>query len=612
MRKFLIVCAFFLFGWGLSAQTEFALLTDLHVSPGNANEQALAKIIDEINADKVPFVIITGDLTNQGSNEELAVVKKLFDRFTMPYYILPGNHETTWSQSAVKEYYRLFGNDRFCFKRGNQLFVGYNTGPYMKMGDGLVKREDLLWLDKKLSQEVTEGVKVFSFAHYPLIEGDLGNWREVVSLLKKYHTVVSFCGHGHQYQEMSFGNLKGIMVRSTFLGKDTVAGYTLVNISADSVFVNEKQPGKVPHRRFAFATNASDTMTFIKQDEVKCNLPQGIKLTMFYQDEASIFSGVAVDKKAIYFVNSLGDIKAVSKKSAQPLWKVATGYALYSTPLVSENRLIVPSTDGSIYALSAKNGKKLWQLNNGFPFVADGLIVDEKLYQGGFKKFYKIDLHSGKTEWLFDAMNNYCQAQPAVTENQVIFGAWDTNLYCLDKRSGSLLWKWNNGKNQNLYSPANCVPVVNDGKVIIVAPDRYMTAINLSNGKELWRNNDYTVRESQGISEDGKTVYAKLMNGNLLAVSAESPDFLPQFTTDAGLGYEHAPCPIMEKDGMIYLGSRNGIVVAVDAKTHKVFWSCKCGNSGVNKFFMDADGTIYFSLIEGKIFKLETSRNLIN
>jgi len=608
MRKYLIVCVSFIFSWQLSAQTEFALLTDLHVSPGNANERALARIVDDINASKVPFVIITGDLTNQGSNEELATVKHLFDRFEKPYYVLPGNHETTWSQSAVKEYYRLFGKDRFCFKSGNLLFVGYNTGPYMKMGDGCVKQEDLRWLGKMLSQEATEGVKVFSFAHYPLAEGELSNGREVVALLKKYQTVVSFCGHGHEYKQMAFGNLKGIMARSTFLGKDSIAGYTLVNITPDSVFVNEKLPGELPHRRFAFASDESNKMVLQPQKEIRQTLPEGIRLSLFYQDEASIFSGVAADKNAVYFVNSLGEIKAISKKRASPLWTIATGYSLYSTPLCYKDKLIVPSADGFIDVLAAKNGSKLWQVSDGAPFVADGLIVGSKLYQGGYKKFYKIDLNSGKTEWVYDGMNNYCQAQPAVTEGRVIFGAWDTNLYCLDNRTGKLLWKWNNGKKQNLFSPANCVPAVHENKVIIVAPDRYMTALDLSTGNELWRSNQYQVRESQGISRDGKTVYAKLMNGYLLSVSTESRDFKSLGTVDAGLGYEHAPCPILEKDGVVYLGSRNGVVVAVDAKTQQVLWKFKCGNSEVNRFLADADGTIYFSLTEGAIYKLEVAK----
>ena len=36
--------------------------------------------------------------------------------------------------------------------------------------------------------------------------------------------------------------------------------------------------------------------------------------------------------------------------------------------------------------------------------------------------------------------------------NDVIFGAWDTKLRSLDRRTGTLRWQWDNGKTANLYS----------------------------------------------------------------------------------------------------------------------------------------------------------------
>jgi outer membrane protein assembly factor BamB/predicted phosphohydrolase len=589
----------------MQAQTKFAILTDLHVSPGNANERALSRIIDEINASDIPFVIITGDITNQGSNAELANDKRLFDRFRKPYYLISGNHETTWSQSAIREYYRLFGSDRFFFKHDNLLFVGYNTGPYMKMGDGHVKHEDLLWLDSILTKESVKGTCLLAFAHYPLIENDMGNAREVVSVLKKHNAVVSFCGHGHAYKEMAFGNLKGIMARSTFLGQDTVtAGYTVVQVTPDSLFVNEKKVGEEKKRRFAFSMDASSKMSEPQEGFAKEQFTQPDNVSLVCQDKASVFTGVAVDKNALYFGNSLGEIKALSKKNRKVLWNVSVGYSLYANSVCANGLVIVPTADGELRALSAKNGREVWTVKADGPFVADGCVVGGKLYQGGYKAFYCIDVATGKVDWKFTDINNYCQARPVIVDGTVLFGAWDTNLYCLDRQTGALIWKWNNGKAQNLYSPANCVPAVHDGKVIIVAPDRYMTALDLTTGKQLWRSNQYTVRESQGISADGKTVYAKLMNGQLLAVSSESSEYKPLWTVDAGLGYEHAPCPILEHNGVVYLGSRNGVVVAVDAVSRKVLWSFKGGNSEVNLFSCDVQGNVYFSLIEGKIYKI--------
>jgi hypothetical protein len=44
------------------------------------------------------------------------------------------------------------GADRFNFTVGDYRFLGYSTGPYMKMGDGLVKNEDLIWIGQQLRQ----------------------------------------------------------------------------------------------------------------------------------------------------------------------------------------------------------------------------------------------------------------------------------------------------------------------------------------------------------------------------------------------------------------------------------------------------------------------------
>lgn len=91
---FIVVCAI--------AQTRFALLTDIHVVPGNNNEKFLEQVVDEINQSDLPFVVITGDLTNEGSDEQLYNVKRIFDGLKKPYYIIPGNHEMNCHKVPVK------------------------------------------------------------------------------------------------------------------------------------------------------------------------------------------------------------------------------------------------------------------------------------------------------------------------------------------------------------------------------------------------------------------------------------------------------------------------------------------------------------------------------
>ena len=170
--------------------TRIIVFADLHVLPGNDCEKNLRIAVDEVNNSNADLVIINGDLTNEGSDLELTNVKSILDKIKKPLYVLPGNHETTWSQSATKTIFDLWGNDRFVTEIDSLVIIGIACGPYMKMGDGHIKQEDLHWLDKTLAKHCTEGKQVISFNHYPL-KKDLDNYDDYIRILRKYRHVPS-------------------------------------------------------------------------------------------------------------------------------------------------------------------------------------------------------------------------------------------------------------------------------------------------------------------------------------------------------------------------------------------------------------------------------------
>ena len=277
---------------------------------------------------------------------------------------------------------------------------------------------------------------------------------------------------------------------------------------------------------------------------------------------------------------------------------------LFSRPAVSGKFVILPTSDKRLVWLDKKSGKLSWQYLADGPYVADGVVAGGILYQGGYKTFQAWDVKRHRLLWRYDSIDNYCQAAPVVDGADVIFGAWDTNLRSLDRRNGSLNWQWNNGKNVNLYSPGNVVPVVTSDHVVIVAPDRVTTAIDRKTGVELWREkNDNKVRESLGRSVDGKVAYAKTMDGELVAMST-GDNYQELWKVDLGFGYEHAPCIVLEHDGYIYCGSRRGVLAVVNAATHELVFTYRLGSSEVNGFDVDERGDIYCSLIEGTIWRI--------
>ncbi len=583
----------------------FAILSDVHVTPGNANEAQLKLAVQEINNTDVDAVLMTGDLTNEGSDVQLRNVKSILDGITHPLYVIPGNHENNWSQSACKTFNDLWGNDRFVFTVGKLVVIGMNCGPFMKMGDGHIKQEDLTWLDKTLTEMVKPGMKVLSVNHYPLLD-DLDNYRDYVAVLKKYPVITHQNGHWHRWRQYETDGINGLMVRCLDMGGGDY-GYTLMDVDLDNnwIHVYNKTLGKERDIRYAYKVNLAYHNT--PAPALNYTIPAGFNVEKVYADEASIFTRLSIDKDNIYFGNSMGCLRVIDKKTAKLKWEYKTASMLFSRPAVAAKVVILPTGDKRLIWLDKKSGKVLNEVSATGPYVADGVIADGVLYQGGFKTFQAWDVKKMKLLWQYNEINNYCQAEPFVGKDDVIFGAWDTNLRSLSRKTGALNWAWNNGKSTNLYSPGNVVPAVTDERVVIVAPDRNSTALDRATGKQLWRHHDNAVkvRESLGLSEDGSRAYAKTMDGTIVAFDTHSDDYHQLWDTDCGFGYEHAPCIVLEKDGYIYAGSRRGMLAVIDAATGKLVFTYRMGSSEVNGFDVDTStGDIYCSLIEGTIWRV--------
>lgn len=583
-----------------------AVLSDIHVTPGNACQSALQLAVAEINADSTyDAVFLIGDLTNEGSDVELRNVKSILDSIRHPFFVIPGNHESTWSQSATATFPALWGNDRFVTEIDSLVVVGISCGPFMKMGDGHIKTEDLSWLRSTLQQRVTPGKKVLSLNHYPL-NADLDNFFEYAALLSEFPVVAHINGHYHQWQNTTAGGesntVPNVMVRALDM-RDGTYGYTVVDMDNDWMHVYNKPVGAPAQPMFAHPVRTDYKP--IKYGKSNWQQPDGFSVKCLWTDEGSVFGRVAADSRNLYLGNSLGFVKAIDRATGTERWSMQTGASVYARPVVLPDGRVAFPNSKSIVIYNPRNGRASVSAENTAPYVADGVVTPYGWLQGGYKR---IELHSPRrperVKWVYDSLFNYCQGAPAIDGSDAVFGAWDTNLRCIDLATGKLRWAWNNGKANNLLGPGNVVPVIWSDKVIIVAPDRYMTAIDRRTGKTLWRDNSHRYRESLGRSEDSRTVYAKTMDGQLVAVDATSPEFKELWTLDMELGYDHAPCIVLEKDGVVYAGSRRGIVTAIDPETHTILWQRSLGTSEVNGFDIAPDGKVLVSLVEGTVWEI--------
>ena len=612
MKKIFSFLLLFLFIFLTHAQIKpfrFAFISDTHIgSPDGKAEEDLRRTVNDINSkNDIDFVVITGDITELGTNDELPGAKKIFDSLKLKYYIIPGNHDDGWSESGGMSFISTFGSDRFTFDHNGIRFIACASGPYVRMSDGHIPRDAITWM-KKILDTTSVNMPVIFLNHYPM-DNQMDNWYEVIDMFKKRNTILFLCGHGHANKALNFEDIPGVMGRSNLRAKQAEGGYNLVDVRTDSILFTERKPVsgemktwtgvKVEQHKYDL------TKKFTRPDySINSQYPQ-VKAKWTFSSDANVISTPAVTNDLVVFGNQQGIVTALSLKNGKQKWTFKTGGSIYSSPAVRQNKIVFGSANGYVYCIN-DNGKEIWKLKTGAAVLGCPTIENNIVYIGGSDhNFRAIDLETGKEIWKFNGLNGHVVSTPVIYKSDVIFGAWDTWLYSLNKNTGKLNWKWSNGSSIRNYSPAACIPVIKDDIVYVVAPDRYLSAIDAITGQTLWRTNESTVRESIGISQNGNYIYGKTMNDTLAVFTTGRQPQKAVWKLNAGYGYEHTPSMLIEKDGNVFFGTRNGVVYAIDAVQKKIAWAYKIDNSMVNTVNVINKKSIIASTMDGKVTLLQ-------
>ncbi len=584
----------------------FAQFTDVHLNPGgDGPTHDLMKCIAQVNETPgLDFVLVTGDLTEQGDRFMMRKVKDCLQQLKIPYYVYLGNHETTWSESGCTAFQEIFGPETQTFEHKGVTFIGFNSGPLMRMAYGHVSPFDIDYLKKQLAASPDKPAIIVT--HYPMTEGDVDNWYNVTDAARRTGNVRLFIGgHYHSMRKMSYDGIPGVLMRSTLRDGNGRPGYGVYEVTDSEIKVYQQNVGEAPT---LFATFDLLKATYDPNGKAQKypdysdneRFPE-VTESWVTSTTGAFYSSPAVEKKRVFTGDNEGNIKAFSLKDGKLLWQFQTGRRIIGGPAVSKGIVVCGSADMNIYGLRASDGKLLWKHSARRPVLGAVTIADGVAYIGASDSTLRaIDVKTGQLVWAYRGVRGYIVSKPLVTHDKVIFGAWDNTLYALARGTGKELWKWTGGLTRMHFSPASVWPQAADGRVFIVDPQRAMTAINLENGETLWRTFQSKVRESMGLSADGKRVYAKTMEDSLVCyAAADSPHEL--WACNVGFGYEHGPCMPQEKDGVVFCSTKDGLIFAVEGKTGQLLWRHKVGNSLMSTVVPLSAKEILFSNTDGQV-----------
>jgi eukaryotic-like serine/threonine-protein kinase len=242
-----------------------------------------------------------------------------------------------------------------------------------------------------------------------------------------------------------------------------------------------------------------------------------------------------------------------------------------------------------------------------------------------------VDSHSGLAalKWKFKT-DGKLFGSAAVYNGIVYIGSEDHNLYAVNEKSGKLLWKYTTG------GAIHSSPAVYRDMIYFGSFDGNYYAVNASTGKFVWKfktggekkvgsrglwtmkpQNQYMddpfdfFLSSPVINKDDKEpiVYFGSSDGNLYAVDALTGKKKWSFKTN---GIVHSSSALYE--GKVYFGSWDTFLYALDAKTGKLAWKFETGKQPVVRLLEGiqgspscADGTVYFGARDAFFYALDAN-----
>lgn len=593
----------------LCAQLKIAWLSDAHIGfPTGAED--LRSVVRDINAQQgaVRAVVLSGDITEKGKNEELQLAKQILDSLALPYLIVPGNHDTKWSESGTMMFRRLFGDDKVVKDIGGYRFIGMNSGIPMRGGGGHFAPQDLRWLDSVLAVTPMSHKLIF-FCHHQPDGSEIDNSHALLDRLKTCDIRFVGVGHGHTNRKYDFDGIQGIMFRST-LRRNSVPAYNIVELREDSIFVSQKNVGEEVQSPWIRFSNRSKSFQPEVEKPDSSRRSSNVEVVWEFNAGTTIGTQAVTDGRDVIIADASGTVTSLRLSNAQVNWRTTiSDGTIFSSPLMTNDKAIVGSSDGVMRALRLRDGEIAWSFPTEGSVLSSPILHEGKIYVGASDgRFRALDEHTGTLLWDQQGLDENVETKPLSYDGKIIFGSWNGYLYALNESSGMALWKWSTDKPNFYYAPAACWPVAANGKVFVVAPDKYATSIHALTGQTIWRTDRFPVRESIGISNDGSKLFLRGLNDTLYCLSTitEYPDLL--WKVNAGYGFDTNPSMPIEKEGVLYFGSKKGLVTAVDVQTHAIRWQYQTGNARTNTVTPVGKSEVIVTTMDGLVMLLREKR----
>ena len=344
-----------------------------------------------------------------------------------------------------------------------------------------------------------------------------------------------------------------------------------------------------------------------------------------FKTAGPIVASPAIADGIIYIGSLDGYLYAIDQETGKEKWKYKSRMPIASSPAVSGGLVYFVSSAGALGAVDAATGKIRWVLPTEYErkfeaknlhglqseeqtipdawdvFMSSPTVANGKVYFGsGDGNVYAADAQTGVLQWKF-ATKDVVHASPTVANNTVYIGSWDSFLYAIDAESGQQKWSFQAGEDPKIHNQVGfqSSAAVVDGVVYVGCRDAHVYAIDAATGRKKW---DYPTSKSwvngTPAVRDGMVYVGTSDSSRFMALDAKTGRL--RFNFDAK-SYVFSSAALAGE--LAYVGSHNGRLYAIDARSGKLAWDFQTDAAKADPFkILNPDGSLNQEVLYAPVF----------
>ncbi len=178
-------------------------------------------------------------------------------------------------------------------------------------------------------------------------------------------------------------------------------------------------------------------------------------------------------------------------------------------PVIYNDLIFFLDAKSNVISFSLKNNKIIWKRNISLKNennhnIGGGIVIykNSLIINSPYAQIISLDILTGEINWVVNT-DSSIRSAPTIYENKLLSLTSSNKLYTLNADDGGLLWQ-----HQGIFNNTTLIDspkvAVDENIVIVPYSNGEFFALNLNNGKEIWRNSfiDFEVKETTNAFSD--------------------------------------------------------------------------------------------------------------